>query len=305
MPAPTIFEVAPTPRSTWRGPRRAARTPRTISSGLVSRSRSASESSCRSVGSGRASQRGGGAGVPFGSRVEVEEDGGDVDPGDAVDQRVVALADDREAAVVQALDQPQLPERLAAVELLGEDPRRQVAQLLVGAGRRQRGLAHVVLEVEVRVVDPDRPALVERHGAQLLAEARHQVQARGDVVAELLVGGRRALEDDRAGDVHVRARPLHVQEGRVQPGQPVSSHSVIFAARKRARRNPCGHEARPELQLPAGRLRLGLGFALEAGDADAEQPHRPLRVVGAQQLEGGRDDDRRVVGRLARPCASG
>jgi hypothetical protein len=50
--------------------------------------------------------------------VEVEEDGGDVHAGDAVDQRVVALADDREAVVVQALDQPQLPERLAAVELL-------------------------------------------------------------------------------------------------------------------------------------------------------------------------------------------
>ena len=97
----------------------------------------------------------------------------------------MALADDREAVVVQALDQPQLPERLAAIELLGEDPRGEVAQLLLGAGRRQRGLPHVVVEVEVRVVDPDRPALVEGDEAQLLAEARHQVQSRGDVVAEL------------------------------------------------------------------------------------------------------------------------
>ena len=101
---------------------------------------------------------------------------------------------------------------LRAVELLGEDPRREVAQLLLGAGRRQRGLAHVVVEVEVGVVDPDRPALVEGDEAQLLAEARHQVQARLDVVAELVVGGRRALEDDRRGDVHVGAGPLHVEE---------------------------------------------------------------------------------------------
>ena len=36
------------------------------------------------------------------------------------------------------------------------------------------------------VVDPDRAALVEGDEAQLLAEARDQVQARGDVVAELL-----------------------------------------------------------------------------------------------------------------------
>ena len=60
-----------------------------------------------------------------------------------------------------------------------------------------------------------------------------------------------------------------------------------------------------ELELSGGRLgRAGL-VALEAGDADAEQPHRPLRVVGAQQLEGDRADDRGVVGRLPRPCASG
>ena len=67
MPAPIIFEVAPTPRSTWRGPRRAARTPRTISGGLVRRSRQASPSSFRSVGSGRASQGGGEDGEPCGS----------------------------------------------------------------------------------------------------------------------------------------------------------------------------------------------------------------------------------------------
>jgi hypothetical protein len=125
---------------------------------------------------------------------------------------MVALADDREAVPRQALDQPELPEGLGAVELLGEDPRRQVAQLLVGAGRRQGGLAHVVVEVEVRVVDPDRPALGEGDEAQLLAEAGDQVQARGDVLAELGVGRRFASEDRGRGDVHVGAGALQVQE---------------------------------------------------------------------------------------------
>ena len=156
--------------------------------------------------------------------LDVEEDGGDVDAGDAVDEGVVALADDREAAAVEALDQPQLPERLAAVELLGEDPRRQVAQLLLGAGSGQRGLPHVVLEVEVGVVDPDRPALAEGDEAQLLAEAGDQVQPRGDVVAELGVTRRRPLEDAGRGDVHVRAGTLHVEEGGVESSQPVSAH---------------------------------------------------------------------------------
>ena len=120
----------------------------------------------------------------------VEEDGGDVNPGDAVDHAVVGLADDREAVALQALDQPELPERLRAVELLREDPRRQHPQLLLGAGLGQRGVADVVGEVEVRIVDPDGRALAEGDEAELLAEARHEVQARLDVVAELDVGGR-------------------------------------------------------------------------------------------------------------------
>ena len=113
--------------------------------------------------------------------------------------------------------------------------RREVAQLLLGAGRRQGALAHVVVEVEVRVVDPDRPPLVEGDEAQLLAEARNQVQARGDVVAELAVGGRRALEDDRRGDVHVGAGALHVKERGIESGQSFGSHGS-------SSHRPGGHE---------------------------------------------------------------
>ena len=77
-------------------------------------------------------------------------------PGDAVDERVVGLGDEGEALAGQPLDHPQLPERLRAVELLGEHPRRHVAQLLLRARRGQRRVADVVLEVEGRVVDPER-----------------------------------------------------------------------------------------------------------------------------------------------------
>jgi hypothetical protein len=63
----------------------------------------------------------------------------------------------------------------------------------------------VVVEVQVRVVDPDRAALVEGYETKLLAEARHQVQARGDVVAEFGVRRRFAFEDAGRGDVHVGA----------------------------------------------------------------------------------------------------
>ena len=48
-------------------------------------------------------------------------------------------------------------------------------QLLVLPGPRQRGVAHVVVEVEAVVVDPDRVVL-ERDVRELLAVARDAVQ---------------------------------------------------------------------------------------------------------------------------------
>ena len=138
-------------------------------------------------------------------------------PGDAVDERVVRLGEQREprrglrlrgvaarsSRRAEALDEPDLPQRLRAVELLREHAAGEVLQLLLAAGRRQRGGAHVVLEVEVGVVDPHRPALAERHEAQLLAEARHQREPPLDVLEQLLVRRGLALEDRHAGDVHV------------------------------------------------------------------------------------------------------
>ena len=126
----------------------------------------------------------------------------DVDARDAVDERVVGLGDEREAAVREALDHPHLPQRLGAVELLGEDPPGQQQQLLLGARVRQRGLAHVVLEVEARVVDPQRPAGPGRRHRQLLAVARHEVQAPAQRVQDL---GRTAAAAPRRASARRRA----------------------------------------------------------------------------------------------------
>jgi hypothetical protein len=138
----------------------------------------------------------------------------------------MGLADDREAVAVEALGEPHLPKRLRAIELLREDPRGEVSQLLLGAGGREAGAPHVVLEVQVRIIDPDRPTLAEGHETKLLAKARHQMQPQFDVIAELVVRRRRALEDRRRGDVHVGAIALQVQERRVQSAEPVFSHSM-------------------------------------------------------------------------------
>ena len=76
-------------------------------------------------------------------------------------------------------------------------------------------------DVEVRIVDPGRTALGQRHEREPLAVAGNEVQARDDLRHELLVGGRRSLADDRAGDVHVSGTVLEVQERRVESGEPI------------------------------------------------------------------------------------
>src|SRR5204862_2643368 len=119
-----------------------------------------------------------------------------------------------------AVDEPHLPQGLGAVEALREDPRGEDPQLLLGAGWRQRRVANVVIHVELRVVDPHWPTLAEGDEAELLAEPGDEVQPRRDVVAKLVVTGRRALEQRRRGDVHLGRSLLHVEERGVEPGKP-------------------------------------------------------------------------------------
>jgi hypothetical protein len=152
---------------------------------------------------------------------EIEDDLGDVDAGDAVDERVMGLADEGEAALLQALDHPDLPQRLRAIELLGEDAPGEAQELILGAGLRQRRVTHVVLDREARVVDPERAAGAGGRDRQLLAIAGHEVQPRAQGIEELRVQRRWALEERHTSDVHVRRRPLLVQEGRVDSRQPV------------------------------------------------------------------------------------
>jgi hypothetical protein len=85
-------------------------------------------------------------------------------------------------------------------------------------------------DVEVRVVHPDRPALVEGDEGQALAIARNEVQPAGDLLHQLVVGGGVALEHHASGDVHVRGVALEVQERAVESRQAVwIGHGVILA----------------------------------------------------------------------------
>ena len=159
----------------------------------------------------------------------IEQHRRDVDPGDAVDQAVMGLGDDRKAVVLDAVDQPDLPQRLRAIKPLREDSRREDLQLLLASGGGERRVAQVVGEVELRIVDPFRTSLAKGHHAQLLAKPGHEVKPGRDVIAKLVVGRRRPLENGGRGDMHVRRTPLQVQKRRVEAGEPICGHGWIFS----------------------------------------------------------------------------
>jgi hypothetical protein len=125
---------------------------------------------------------------------------------------VVGLGEQREAVALEPLGHPDLPQRLVAVERLREHAPGERAQLVLGPRRGQRGRADVVAEVQVRVVDPARAALVERDEREPLAVPRDEVEAAVDVVEQLVVARRPAGEGHHRGDVHVRGGVLEVQK---------------------------------------------------------------------------------------------
>ncbi len=67
----------------------------------------------------------------------------------------------------------------------------------------------------MRVVDPLRAPLAERHEGEPLAVAGHQHEPTLDLLDQLIVGRGRALEEHHGGHVHVRAAVLQMQEGGV------------------------------------------------------------------------------------------
>ena len=145
---------------------------------------------------------------------------------------MVGLGDGCDVAVLEPLHDVHLPERAAAIErpshhLLGE-----LGQLRLAARGGERGAAHVVLEVEVGVFDPER--VVEREGdrEQPPPERRQQVEPALDQIAHLLervpARNRARVEDRSGGHVHVVRGSLEVEERGVHAGEPLHGDEVYY-----------------------------------------------------------------------------
>ena len=178
--------------SARRGPRTALRRPRTASRGTVRRSTSASASSCgpRASASASSAPWAGATGAGSGEASNSTAVMSTPETPSTSAWCVLPMSAKRGSPVRagrESLHEVDLPQRLLAVELQREQPAGEALELLVAARRGQRAVAHVVAQVEVRVVDPDRAALLQRHEGELLAVARDEMQALVDALQQLVV----------------------------------------------------------------------------------------------------------------------
>jgi hypothetical protein len=142
---------------------------------------------------------------------------------------VVDLGQQRDAAAGQPFDVVRAPERHAAVEARAHHVADEVGQLRVVARARQRAMAHVVLDVELGVLDPVRQVEVQGRLHQATPEHRQQVQPALDqaahgVEAEILRATR--VEDGQAADVHRHGVGLEVQEHRIEAAELAHRNSL-------------------------------------------------------------------------------
>ena len=167
-------------------------------------------------------------GRPVGGRVEQHL--ADVDGLAAVDQDLVALGQQRDAAVLEALHEVALPQRTAPVERPRRDARDELAELVHRSRARQRGASYVVAEVEALVVHPGRVGQPPRHQLQALPVARDEGDPVGDQLHEPVVveAGLPRVEDLHRRVVHGRRGGLCGQDGQVPRPEP---HSCTYSLR--------------------------------------------------------------------------
>ena len=157
-------------------------------------------------------------------RLRVKQHLTDVDGLAPVHEDLVALGQDGDSPLCQSLDEVGFPQRPRPVEGARCDPRDQLAELVVVTGAWKSRSAHVVGELEVRIIDPDRRRQPARDPLQPLPVARDEGDAVRDQVDQpVVVQPRLARVEDLEGRVvHRRPGGLDGQERQVPRPQPLA-----------------------------------------------------------------------------------
>ena len=144
--------------------------------------------------------------------------------GHAIDTGVVHPEQHRDLAVGQPLDDPHLPQRLAAVQWDPSDVRAEIGELLLTTGRGHRHPVHMPFDVEIAVLDPHRMVEVQDRVPHLSTERRQRTDPSLQLVAHLRERitplHRLGIQLDQPDDVHQLRPRLQIQEGRVKTTQP-------------------------------------------------------------------------------------
>ena len=146
-----------------------------FSAGTVARSSIASASSCVEDGSGRAIHSCSGGASGSGSGEESNSTVAMSTPETPSTSAWWVLDNSAKRSSASPSTSHNSHSGLAAVKGLREHAAGESFQLIVAPGARQRGVADVVGDVEVRIIDPHRASLVERDEGQPLAVARDEM----------------------------------------------------------------------------------------------------------------------------------
>lgn len=144
---------------------------------------------------------------------------------------MVELDQDADAVALQTLDHPQLPQRAVAGQRYGRHPTHRVVELAAIARRGERQRAHVGIEVQVRILDPDGMVDPARHLDETLAERREELEPPGDLVPHQLPRDRwrtgDGIEHRQLQGVHVERGGLLVEEAGVEAGETLHGRRSI------------------------------------------------------------------------------
>ena len=146
----------------------------------------------------------------------------------------MGLAQQRPAAVTEALDDVDLPQRVPPIHRPADDAGDLLRQLVGRPGGSEPDLTDVIVEIEVGVVDPVRVVQPERHVDNPAAERLDVADQRAEPLVDGPVGvefGVRPLVDAQPVDVPIGRRCLHVEECGVEAAQLFHHHTSW---------NPCG-----------------------------------------------------------------
>ena len=137
---------------------------------------------------------------------------------DAVDRRVVHLHEDCDTSIGEPLDHPQFPQGQVSAHRSAGYVTDDVGQRPFVTRRLKDNTMEMAIDVEVRIIDPEGPAQVERRPCQLLANRGNLGQALvshgTDALVRVAGRHRGRIEEQESADMQVHGWRFAVETPR-------------------------------------------------------------------------------------------